>query len=223
MSDLMIAVVGGGGALLGAAVGGAAAVKAATVQARHGQETARLAYEGPIDAARRTAQRAAYARLLTSAHEFHAAATPALGAARLLIKATDARARNEPHNITEQALDRAQAAVAQTIGAAEVVAAAQHVRLEGPPHIAVAANAVDEKAQELAYVFAHAEQIYEDMTGHRYGVEQSASDLHVLLTLAIERFTESASAHLNINRQAPAPRRRLLWRRGAARPGTLDQ
>lgn len=215
----MIALVGGGGALLGAAVGGAAAVAAAKVQARHGQETARLAYQGPLDAARRTAQREAYATLLTAAHEFRLASAPALEPAQRLITVTDYESRGEPPEPEEEVLEqhraRLRAVLAQVPGPEAVRAAEQHVRLEGPVPVAHAANALFGAVDRLSEVFVHAETKYEDEDdeGHlrRHGLEANAAARYRSLGECIDAFSGAASAHLNAVEARPAspPRRRL--------------
>ncbi|MFJ1959070.1 hypothetical protein ACIOGT_39380 [Streptomyces microflavus] len=217
MSELMIALVGGGGALLGAAVGGAAAVAAAKVQARHGQETARLAYQGPLDAARRTAQREAYATLLTAAQEFRLASAAALGPARRLMTVTDYESRGEPPEeaIPEQYRGRLRAVLAQVPGPEAVRAAEQHVWLEGPVPVAKAANALAAAVTELNDVFVHAETKYEDEDDegrlYRHGLEANPVALHSKLVGCIDMFSKVASAHLNAveARSATPPRRRL--------------
>ncbi|MFF8505870.1 hypothetical protein ACF07L_35245 [Streptomyces anulatus] len=200
MSELTIALVGAGGALLGAAVGGAAAVVAAKMQATHAERSAQLAYLGPIDAARRSAQREAYARLLTAAHAFSGAATPALEAAQTLMEATDARAMREPPEVSNPALERARDAVALVRGPEDVVAAGQHVGLEGPLHLINAAKAVVHAVQELSNVFENAERIYEDADGRTHGLNRNAAGLHETLTACIDFFSDIASSHLNGDR-----------------------
>ncbi|WP_331763434.1 hypothetical protein [Streptomyces anulatus] len=210
MSELMIALVGGGGALLGAAVGGTAAVVAAKVQARLGQQAALLAYRGPLEAARRTAQREAYAQLLTAAHEFSQASVPALEPALTLLTVTDYESRGEPpeETVSERGRVRHRAVLAKVPGPGAVRIAEQHVRLEGGPHpVAEAARAVAAAVAELSDVFVNAETNYESKNAegqdYRHGLEKNPGALHRLLVAHIDAFSDAATAHLNAVKVRP--------------------
>ncbi|SDE38525.1 hypothetical protein F610DRAFT_06964 [Streptomyces sp. LaPpAH-199] len=211
----MIALVGGGGALLGAAVGGTAAVVAAKVQAQHGQEVAHLAYQGPIEAARRTAQQASYRALLTAADQFSRAADLAVEPARALLSLTDSEARNEEPEeaVPEKARVKMRTVLAEVSGPDAVRSAARHVYLEGPIDVSNAASAVVAAVKELSDVFVHAETKYEseDEDGRPYfhGLGKNPRMLHIKLVSTINDFSREAGAHLNAVKAQPAkPARR---------------
>ncbi|MBM9624831.1 hypothetical protein ACFQ60_46800 [Streptomyces zhihengii] len=197
-TEVLVAIVGGGAALLGAAVGGAGAVVAAHITGKRAESAARHAYLGPLDVARRTAQREAYVGLLTAAHALADAGGEVLESARRLAENANEEIIGQPttYPLARIAADRERVRAVQP--ADEVIAAARHVELEGPESVAKAARQLSEAALD----FEEAIELVETPEGDDHAITAGPSVgrvplRHGVLRRQIWDFAREATAHLN--------------------------
>lgn len=130
--EIGTALIGLCGGIVGAVIAAGAAIRAARHQAGKAVEgpfaQASAAYLGPLDTARRTAQREAYARLLTAAHGYETAVKPVLETAIALSRrATPNRPAMSPETRAEL-----RARTDEVNDHHLIDLAVQHVLLEGP-------------------------------------------------------------------------------------------
>ncbi|MFJ3274032.1 hypothetical protein [Streptomyces sp. NPDC086776] len=200
-SEIWIAMVGGGSALLGAAVGGAAAVVSARIQGKHATKVARDATRGAHDLARRTAQQAAYARLLDVANEFEAATGRVLVFAADVIDDVNYTLANSQSRLGRESRQSYLRQIAEVRDPERVLAAVRHVGLEGPSTVYQAAKGVQDTANKLARTLGNLRSIYtEEDQPVRAALEPTRPHRdHTRFQSAISTFADTASAHLNNN------------------------
>ncbi|MFC9816496.1 hypothetical protein ACFVJM_31050 [Streptomyces virginiae] len=200
-NEMTVAGIAAVASLVGAGIGGAFAARGAGKQAAGAVEAglaqAASAYLGPLDTARRTAQREAYVRLLTAAQEYAEAVRPVLRAARLLDRAEE-RAVGGGNPMPDEAWEALRERIDAVSDAHPVRAAAQHVALEGPGDVAEAAEQVRLVATLLEVALDNAGQsAHTDGGGvippHAHRFQPLIDALHHQITL----FTEAAQEYLN--------------------------
>jgi hypothetical protein len=215
--EVTVALIGGVGALVGALLGGAATVWTAKEQGRMAVQTAlhtaRSTYLGPLDTARRSAQREVFAAFLTVSQEWARSAEPAAEAARrwdadvggLLDECiTEGRAYTGLNTELRQHWRRTIDRCGTTQRLTEAV---QHVLLEAAgTDVARAAQNVEQHARRLASLLHGAGETQlrdqdgvstDDPSNHvPPSPERSPNQLGALKE-AIEAFTWTAAAHLN--------------------------
>ncbi|MFE6022360.1 hypothetical protein ACFQ6O_38425 [Streptomyces sp. NPDC056441] len=198
-SEMMVALVGGGGALLGAAVGGAAAVVSASIQGKRTAEAARRTYEGALDVARRTVQEQAYSRLVSAANAYEAATDAVLGIARELIEELGITLSGDEPSLSIEIRQQYRNQISEARDPKEVRAAVRYVGLAGPEDLHRAAKEVQDAGIELARVLGNLEEQIDHGQGHWTPAMQGSAPFqaHRSLRAAIDRFTNAASAHLN--------------------------
>ncbi|MEU0627759.1 hypothetical protein [Streptomyces sp. NPDC005989] len=198
-SEMMVALVGGGGALLGAAVGGAAAVVSASIQGKRTAEAGRSAYQGALDVTRRTAQQQAYAKLLSEANAYEAATGAVLGIAGDLIEELHATLSGDLPSLSNEVQQRYRSRIREARNPLPLRAAVRHVGLEGPESVYRAAKQVHSVVVVLQRVLRNVEAIVDHGEGHSTPEMQASVPLqaHINLRTAIDRFADTASAHLN--------------------------
>ncbi|MFJ5635092.1 hypothetical protein ACIQF5_20945 [Streptomyces goshikiensis] len=197
------AVMGAAGAVVGAALTGMFTVRGARRQAaaavQAGLAQAASAYLGPLDTARRAAQREAYARLLTDAQGYAAEVSPILRWARALDRAagnTDRLSRREAAAEAAAEVDSRERIAAVNIES-PVAAAVQHVVLEGPPEVAEFARQIHTAATVLSRTLRRAGYCAYGAEGPIRPDRERSFTRHEELLAAIERFTQAAQEHLN--------------------------
>ncbi|WP_330435877.1 hypothetical protein OIC43_37225 [Streptomyces sp. NBC_00825] len=198
-SELMIAVVGGGGALLGAAVGGAAAVVSASIQGKRTAEAGRSAYQGALDVARRTAQQQAYSKLLSAANAYEAETGGVLNIACELIQELSVSLSGDLPSLSEEIRQQYRSRIEEARNPLELRAAVRYVGLEGPEIVYRAAKQVHAVVLDLSRVLGSVEETIDHGEGHWTPVVQASTLLqtHRSLRGAIDGFADTASAHLN--------------------------
>ncbi|MFI5743889.1 hypothetical protein ACIA9I_36645 [Streptomyces anulatus] len=216
------AVMGAGGAVVGAALTGMFTVRGARRQAaaavQAGLAQAASAYLGPLDTARRAAQREAYVQLMTAAQSYATEVHPVLRLARGMDRAvanTDSLSRRE--TAREAA---AEADFRDRISAVNnpnpVSAAVQHVELEGPAEVAEAARQVRAATTGLFRTLRQAGRS-ERVAGAAAPPDPERSwTRHEELLAAIERFTQAALEHLNRRDHPRSGERPGRWARVSA-------
>lgn len=186
--EIAVALIGVVGGFVGAVIGAGAAIGAARHQARKAVEgafaQASAAYLGPLDTARRTAQREAYARLLTAAHDYEKAVKPVLDVAQALNR--DA-SPNRPAMSPETRADL-RARIDEVNDHHLIDSAVQHVLLEGPDDVWQSAARVQMAAMRLSIVL-----LSEDATSNILG---SPREAHQQLYVATNEFAMAAGKHL---------------------------
>ncbi|MFI1060484.1 hypothetical protein ACH4TC_01160 [Streptomyces spororaveus] len=213
------AVMGAGGAVVGAALTGMFTVRGARRQAaaavQAGLAQAASAYLGPLDTARRAAQREAYVRLMTVAQSYATEVHPVLRLARGLDRAaanTDALPRREA--AIEAA---AEADFRDRISAVNnpnpVSTAVQHVELEGPAEVAEAARQVRAATTDLFRTLRRAGHGERVAGGVVPPDPERSWTRHEELLAAIERFTQAAQEHLNRRDHPRSDERPGRWAR----------
>ncbi|MCX5612989.1 hypothetical protein OHB39_36370 [Streptomyces sp. NBC_00047] len=197
-TETTTAIVAGLSAMGGAGLAGWLTVRAAGRQAAGAVEAGLAqgagAYLGALDTARRSAQREAYARLITVAHEYHESVKPVLYFAQAL------GTQQPPMNAaTRQRLEEQVDAVSNT---RQVRAAVAHVVLEGPGEIAKAAERLGAAAHGVEYALkAATHQVLTHPTPRDY------YERHEQLLAEVSRFGQAASGLLNRRDQGPGPSR----------------
>ncbi|MFE4634882.1 hypothetical protein ACFRJ1_16115 [Streptomyces sp. NPDC056773] len=198
------AAMGAAGAVAGAALTGMFTVRGARRQAaaavQAGLAQAASAYLGPLDTARRAAQREAYVRLLTDAQGYAAEVRPVLRLARAMDRAAGNTARRSRRDAEVEAA--AEADYRERIAAVNrenpVASSVQHVELEGPPEVAETARQIHAAATALFRTLRRAG--YCDAGGGEEPIQpdrERSFTRHEELLTAIERFTQVAQEHLN--------------------------
>ncbi|MCJ0870199.1 hypothetical protein [Streptomyces sp. AP-93] len=181
--EIAAALIGAGAGLVtaGAAIGTTRHQARKAVEGVFAQASA--AYLGPLDTARRTAQREAYSRLLTAAHDYEKAVQAALVDAEALNRdATPNRPAMSPET---RAARRARI---EEVNDHHLVGAVQHVQLEGPDEVWQSAVRVQKVAMMLSLVLSS-----EDASSNGLG---SPRGLHGQLLVAISEFATAAGRHL---------------------------
>lgn len=197
------AAMGAAGAVVGAALTGMFTVRGARRQAaaavQAGLAQAASAYLGPLDTARRAAQREAYVRLLTDAQRYATEVHPVLRQARALDRAAGNTARLSRRDAAVEAA--AEADFRERIATANrenpVAAAVQHVELEGPPEVAETARQIHTAATALFRTLRRAGHCDRGAEGPIRPDRERSLTRHEELLIAIERFTQAAQEHLN--------------------------
>ncbi|MEV5606402.1 hypothetical protein AB0L33_33720 [Streptomyces sp. NPDC052299] len=164
-TEVLVAVVGVGGALGGAIIGGAAAMYAASVTGKRTAEAARMAYAGPLDVARRTAQQQAYTLLLNAANRYEEATEAQLEAAEELIEALCDQSQGIPPEFSNARLQAHRETVREVHSPGLVLAAVRMVGLEGPAPVHRAAQDVQKAADNLAKLLRSVEEVNQEETG----------------------------------------------------------
>ncbi|MGW3736655.1 hypothetical protein [Streptomyces sp. NPDC005148] len=200
-SEIWITLVGGGSALLGAAVGGAAAVVSARIQGQHATKVARGATQGALDLARRTAQQAAYARLLDVANEYELATGRVIGLAEDVIDDVRCHLEGIPSELTPDSRRSYLLQITEVRDPGRVLAAVRHVGLEGPSGVYQAAKGVQDAASKLSRTLHNVRTVRmeEDQpVSPAMELTQPHRD-HTRFQVAISTFADTASVHLNNN------------------------
>lgn len=186
--EIAAALIGVVGGFVGAVIAAGAAIGAARHQARKAVEgafaQASAAYLGPLDTARRTAQREAYARLLTAAHDYEIAVEPLLDVAHALNR--DATP-NRPAMSPETRADL-RARIDEVNDHHLIDLAVQHVLLEGPDEVWQSAARVQVAAMTLSLVLSAG-----DATSN---ILDSPREAHRQLYVATNEFAMAAGKHL---------------------------
>ncbi|MGW3192921.1 hypothetical protein ACWDBT_34385 [Streptomyces ardesiacus] len=151
-SEMTIALIGAGSALLGALIGGGAAVIGAS-------KAARSAYLGPIRVARRAEQAAAHKGLLTAANDYDIAVSHILRMALELNQHVIAQTEGRQGVLGHSDVVAYRAEIERVGTADRVVAAVRHVALQGPKEAYEAAEGVRRMAHILEYSLAHLEAV----------------------------------------------------------------
>ncbi|MFF6827615.1 hypothetical protein [Streptomyces longwoodensis] len=223
--EVTVALIGGVGALVGALLGGAATVWTAKEQGRMAVQTAlhtaRSTYLGPLDTARRSAQRDVFAAFLTVSQEWARSAEPATEAARrwdadvgrLLDECiTEGRAYT---GLSAELRQHWSTSIARLGTTQRLTEAVQHVLLEAAAtDVARAAQNVEQHAIRLAGLLhgAGETQLLDpdrvspgDPSNHvPPSPERSPNQLRALKE-AIDAFTWTAATHLNMRDADNAP------------------
>ncbi|MEV6956562.1 hypothetical protein [Streptomyces sp. NPDC051183] len=213
------AVMGAAGAVVGAALTGMFTVRGARRQAaaavQAGLAQAASAYLGPLDTARRAAQREAYVRLLTDAQRYASEVHPVLRMARALDRAVGNTARLSRRDAEVEAAAEAEfrARIAAVNRENPVAAAVQHVELEGPPEVAEAARQIHTAATVLFRTLRRAGHCDHGAEGPVRPDRERAFSRHEELLTAIERFTQAAQEHLNRRDHPSSEERPRRWAR----------
>ncbi|WP_406448124.1 hypothetical protein OG782_04715 [Streptomyces sp. NBC_00876] len=198
-SEMMVAVVGGGGALLGAVIGGAAAVVSASIQGKRTAEAARSAYQGSLNATRRTAQQQAYTNLLSVLNEYEAATGGILAMACELIEELTGSLSGDPQVLDNETKERYRGQIREARDPVKAIAAVRYVGLEGPAGVHRAAKEVQAAVIALARVLGGLEETIDHGEGHwtaaMHGYEPVLT--HARLRSAIDTYADTASTHLN--------------------------
>ncbi|MFD7959038.1 hypothetical protein ACFV4X_36885 [Streptomyces ardesiacus] len=193
-SEMTIALIGAGSALLGALIGGGAAVIGAS-------KAARSAYLGPIRVARRAEQAAAHKALLTAANDYDIAVSHILRMALELNQHVVAQTEGRQDVLGHSDVVAYRAEIERVGTADRVVAAVRHVALQGPKEAYEAAEGVRRMAHILEYSLAHLETSHHEASPDfeaSPGVTPIVlSDAAEGLSQAIHAFAEVASEHLN--------------------------
>lgn len=198
-SEMMVAVVGGGAALLGAAVGGTAAVVSASIQGKRTAEAARSAYQGALDVARRTAQQQAYTRLLSEANAYATATYEVLLDAFELIDDRGAALSGDEPSLSPETREQFQTRIDEANNPAQLNDAVRYVGLEGPEIVYRAAKEVQTAATDLWRILRNLEETIDHGEGHlTMALHRTVPHLsHGSLQRLIDEFADTASAHLN--------------------------
>ncbi|MGW2984102.1 hypothetical protein [Streptomyces goshikiensis] len=214
--ETMTAVMGAAGAVVGAALTGMFTVRGARRQAaaavQAGLAQAASAYLGPLDTARRAAQREAYVRLLMDAQGYATEVRPVLRQARALDRAAGNTVRLSRRDAEVEAATEAD--YRERIAAVNienpVAAAVQHVELEGSPEVAETARQIHTAATVLFRTLRRAGHCEHGPEGPVRPDRERSFTRHEELLTAIERFTQAAQEHLNrrdhpLNDEPPRP------------------
>ncbi|MFI6494564.1 hypothetical protein [Streptomyces sp. NPDC050564] len=214
--EMTAALIGGASGLAGALVGGVAALSAARMAMKAASETALTAYLGPLDTARRTAQREVFAQFLTVSQEWTRQADPAAKAAERWDRAVQEhvdRLKDEEcayvdlPDATTRWLQQQVSALGQPHRIAE---AAQHVLLEAAgvagTDVVRAAQKVQQHAVRLKDFLNDAGRTHlidpdetspDDPSNHRPPNPSRSPNEHVALKNAIDAFAQRAAEYLN--------------------------
>jgi hypothetical protein len=223
--EVMAALIGGASGLAGALVGGTAALAAAKMAMKATSQTALTAYLGPLDTARRTAQREVFARFLTVSQEWTRRAEPAARAA----EGWDRAVREHLERLLDEDVgsyvdlpDETVRRFLRSVSAIDephrIAEAAQHVLLEA------AGVAGIEVVRAAAKVHQHAVRLKEflddagkthldapdragpgDPSNHLLPNPRRSPDEHAVLDGAIDAFARIAANFLNQRNPDIAP------------------
>lgn len=202
-SEITAAIIGSGAGLVGALAGFTGALVAAG-------RAAKSAYAGPLDQARRIAQREACARLLDAANEYARKTAPLVRPASLFdMDARDlAEGDDGPpdvphllHRDDPQTPDELRERLRQ-VSPDAIRGAARHVALDCPRLLSAAAAGVHEKAVALHEVLEDAGPVPNEWDG--LPRPDRAPRAEAELAQVIDRFVSLANAHLNDRPLEPA-------------------
>ncbi|WP_307514326.1 hypothetical protein [Streptomyces sp. W4I9-2] len=196
-AELMVALVGVGGAFGGAIIGGVAAMASASITGKRTMEAATKAHQGSLDVARRTAQQQAYTMLLNAANRYEQATEDQIESATALIEALCDRSQGIPPEFSEAQLQAHRNAVSEVRSPGTVLAAVRLVGLEGPSVVHDAAKSVRDSASNLAKLLESVEEVNQFDDGEFDPIHRPAwvRHRHDKLRSTIEDFGVIARLH----------------------------
>ncbi|WP_086778066.1 hypothetical protein [Streptomyces griseus] len=185
-TELTIAAVGTGGALLGALIGGGAALMAA-----------KQGYKGALEAVARTAQHDAHRAFLDATHSYWTSARGAVRAAIELTEACIAEETGDTPDLSPAERQRHRITVSVVAAPDKIDAATQAVHQAGPPVVHEAARTVLAAARNVRRVFNDVEVTEDQGQGH-HTVRLDPSDPADAvreLKAAMDAFAAAAGKH----------------------------
>ncbi|MFC8723749.1 hypothetical protein [Streptomyces bacillaris] len=185
-TELTIAVVGTGGALLGALIGGGAALMAA-----------KQGYKGALEAVARTAQHDAHRAFLDATHSYWTSVKGAVNAAVELTEACIAEESGDTPDLSAYDRQRHGITLGLMTGPDGIDAAAQAVHQAGPPVVHEAARTVLAAARNVRRVFNDVGVVDDHGEGHHTVRLDPSDPVDAVrdLKTAMDAFATAAGKH----------------------------